>query len=64
MREKRLTADQEERRRRLWHQALAECEPDMRDVIRDDPTGQDAIGLAIVVEIRAVAEENEKQDRY
>jgi len=53
-----LTADQKERRIRLWHEALRECEPDQRDAIQAEPVGLEAIGLAIMVEIRATAEEH------
>jgi len=53
----KLTKDEAERRQRLWYEMLGECEPEMRAAIQADPTGTDAIGLAIMVEIRAVAEE-------
>lgn len=59
----KLTKDEAELRRRLWDEMLCECEPEMRDAIQADPTGTDAIGLAIMVEIRALAEEKPKLRR-
>jgi hypothetical protein len=52
-----LSHDQEERRKKLWHELLAQLPPDERDRIRENPEGEDAVSLAMMVELFAMAEE-------
>jgi hypothetical protein len=54
-----LSTDQLERRRRIWHECLAQVEPDERERIRESLQGQESLSLAVTVELLAMAEEIE-----
>lgn len=57
-----ITREALARRQRIWRKMIGEIEPELRDLIRDDPEGQEAIVLGIAVEDEAQREEmNENQ---
>jgi hypothetical protein len=52
-----LTTDQLERRKKLWHELMAQLPPDERERVQENPEGDDAISLGMMVELFAMAEE-------